>query len=166
MVINFNKILPESLENIDFNRYCHFLIHEKEEVRTYTNSDEIISNYGDAKWNIIDLLNEKFNSNFDLHNWINKNKDDEISYFLNEAGSNSLNHSQFKAPYKFHLWLGEESFVIGIEQKGKGFNAKEIDDKRIKDNEGNAFEFFRNCKSEVFFDDCEDAKIVFIEFKF
>ena len=165
MALHFTKTLQEALEEIEFKENHQFVIHDKEEERI--DHDNVISVYGEAKWKIVDLLNQQYSTilkdKFDLYNWLNKNKDDEVSYFLNEVGSNSLAHSQFKAPYKFHLWLGAKGFIIGIEQKGEGFNAELVNINRIKENEGAAFEFFRSSKSEIFFDDIENAKMVYLQ---
>ena len=171
MVLNFTQNLPDALEIIDFSGEGYELpVYSQEEVRSHIISDEIIARYGDAKWAIVDLLNQEYGAllfnKFDLHNWLLKNKDDEVAYFLNEAGSNSLNYSQFLAPSRFHLWLWQKGFVIGIEQKGKGFNAAQIDAERKRENQGGAFSFFRECKSTVFFDNAEEARVVYFLVKF
>jgi hypothetical protein len=159
-----NKNLNLALQEIKVKEHKQFTIHKKEEIRTHLISDNLIDHYGKTKWEIVDLLNNHYNQNkFNLYNWLNKNKDDEVSYFLNEVGSNSLNHSPFLAPYKFHLWLGESGFIIAIEQKGEGFNANFINQNRIKDNQGAAFTFFRNCKNQIFFDDPNNTKTVFMQ---
>jgi len=169
MTLNFSLSLPEALADINFQEYQghhEFIIHDKDEERIYSNSDEIIGKYGEIKWKIVDLVNARYShilkDKFDLYNWINKNKQDELSYFLNEAGSNSLLYSQFKAPFKFHLWLGENSFIVGIEQKGQGFNAEKINSGHLKENRGAAFQFFRESQSQVFFDDPKQAKVVYL----
>ncbi|MBI2661919.1 hypothetical protein HYX11_00480, partial [Candidatus Woesearchaeota archaeon] len=100
------------------------------------------------------------------YNWLRHNANDEVAYFLSETGANCLNYSLFRAPHKFHLWLGKKGFVIGIEQKGRGFPAVDVNAKKIKINEGAAFEFFRTCKGEIFFDDANSAKVVYIEARF
>ena len=176
MVLHFTQQLHQALQEIEFIEHQEWIVHEPEEERTYNISDEILGKYGDCKWAIVDLLNQKYgsalgsqfnlalNGKFDLYNWINKNKQDEVAYFLNEAGSNCLNYSEFKAPYKFHLWLGEKGFIIGLEQKGKGFNAEAVHQQKIKENEGAAFEFFRECNSKIFFDDSVNAKIIYLQF--
>ena len=161
MTIHFDKTLTESLKNIGDYEHQELFVHNQERT-----SSEIIEHYGKQKWQVVDLINQKFNSKFNLYNWLEHNTDDEVAYFLNEAGSNCLNHSDHKIPHRFHLWLGSKGFIIGVEQLGKGFNALEIDEKRIKKNEGAAFEFFRNCQSHVFFDDPEEAKLVFMEHLF
>lgn len=170
MVLNFTQNLQQALEKIGFLEYVELSIHEKEELRTYLVSDQIIEKYGDAKWAIVDMLNEKYGAllfnKFDLHNWLEKNKDDEVAYFLNEAGSNSLNYSQYLTPSRFHLWLGQQGFVIGIEQKGKGFDAIKVDEEKLKEHQGGAFHFFRECKNVVFFDHPEEVRIVYLEVKF
>ncbi|MBS3116964.1 hypothetical protein J4421_05200 [Candidatus Woesearchaeota archaeon] len=159
------------MQRINFTKkHYKFAVHDQKEPRQAHNSDEIIPLYGNAKWAVVDILNEQYShlliSPIDLYNWLHYNENDEVSYFLNEAGSNALSHSQFKVPAKFHLWQGTKGFVIAIEQKGKGFNAKEVDQKRIKDNEGAAFNFFRKCKNKIFFDEPEDARVVYMEFLF
>ena len=171
MALDFTKTLPQALENIGFSgHYFELPVYEPEEVRTHLISDTVIEQYGNSKWAVVDLLNEEYGAimfnKFDLHNWLLKNKDDEIAYFLNEAGSNSLNYSQYLAPSSFHLWLGKKGFVIGIEQKGMGFNAVKVHDEKLKENQGGAFRFFRECKNAVFFDNAEDARIVYFELKF
>ena len=164
MTINFTKTLPQALENIEHDVHHQIFVHDG--VRDLNNSCAVIEKYGQAKWQVVDLVNERFNSDFDLHNWLNKNKDDELAYFLNEAGSNCLNYSEHKVPYQFHLWLGKKGFVVGIEQLGKCFDAQHVQEHKIKGNEGAAFEFFRNCQSEVFFDDAQKVRIVLMEVLF
>src|SRR3989344_9536922 len=164
MVIDFTKKLKKALEQIEEQEYHELLVHDLQQRR----DDTVISVYGENKWKIVDLLNQKYSrlleNGFDLYNWLNYQNKDEVAYFLNEAGSNALNYSQFKAPSKFHLWFGKKGFIIGIEQKGQGFNASKVDSERLKDNQGAAFEFFRNCKSKIFFDNDQDAKIVYMEY--
>ena len=166
MTLDFSARLDKMLEMIKFaGNYQGFVVHDKDEQRE--DHDEIISLYGKVKWKIADLLNQNYSMvNVDLYNWLDENENDEVSYFLNEAGSNSLNYSEFKAPSGFHLWLGEKGFILAIEQRGKGFDAENINEKRIKKNEGRAFEFFRNCKGRIFFDDPKNAKIIFMAVNF
>lgn len=168
MVLNFNKTLAQALQEIAFQEeHYQYPVHQTEIVRTENPNCEIIDKYGKAKWALVDLLNQKYSTvlkdKIDLYNWLNYNEQDEVSYFLNEAGSNCLNYAQFKAPYKFHLWLGEKGFIVAIEQKGQSFNALEVAEKNIKENEGAAFHFFKKCKSEIFFDNSEETNIVFME---
>lgn len=168
MVLSFQYNLLLALKNINYIEYQQFPLHEAETERTYTNSDDLIERYGKIKWDIIDLINQRYShllkDKFDLYNWLNKNQNDELSYFLNEAGSNCLNYSQYKVPSKFHLWLGKEGFIVGIEQKGQGFNPQNIWQKKLKENEGAGFSFFEKCKNKIFFDDKEEARMVLIEF--
>ena len=163
MVLNFNKTLQEALETIKFQ-------DTKEHIKFIVPQENHIEEYGKIKWAITDSLNERYSQvlrePFDLYNWLHYNEKDEVSYFLSEAGSNSLHHSQFKMPDTFLLFKGRTGFIIGIQQQGDGFNALEVNDKRIKDNEGAAFDFFRRCTSTIFFDNAQDAKIVYFEFLF
>jgi hypothetical protein len=172
MTIKFNRTIRKSLQEIHFDgpNYHDFIIHEHEEERCHHTSDEMMETYGDSKWAIVHLLNQRygllFENQVDLMNWVLDNKEDEVSYFLNEAGSNVLNYSEFKAPSKFHLWLGEKGFLIGVEQKGSGFDAKQIHDNGVKQNEGAAFKFFKSSKGTVFFNDPKQATIVYFEHSF
>lgn len=162
MTFQTYKTLLQALEEIEFEEEYHQSIVQKEE-RESTKS--IIDIYGKAKWAMVEILNRRYNSvlkdKFDLYNWLDYNESDEVAYFLNEAGSNTLNHSEFKAPHTFHLWLGRKGFIIGIEQKGKGFKVAEVSNGK----RGGGFEFFEKCNGVIFFDDVKNARIVFMEWK-
>ena len=171
MAINFNQNLQEALAKIGFfGEHLQLPVCELEEARSHIISDAVIEKYGHNKWAIVDILNEKYGemmfNKFDLYNWLEKNKDDEVAYFLNEAGSNSLNYSEYLIPSYFHLWLGKNGFVIGIEQKGKGFNAAKINEEMLQENKGGGFTFFRQCRNKIFFDNATDARVVYLEVKF
>src|SRR3990167_3027569 len=98
MTIHFTQTLQKSLETIKVTKGYEFPVYEAEEARDHLLSDKVVEKYGEAKWAVVDILNEEYGAimfnKFDLHNWLEKNQDDEVAYFLNEAGSNSLNHSQ------------------------------------------------------------------------
>ena len=117
MPLHFHKNIEEALQNIGEYQYHEIFLHDQE--RASNNSSELIDKYGKLKWQIVDLLNEKYSQiltdKFDLYNWLNHNSHDEVAYFLNETGSNCLSYSDHKIPHKFHLWLGEKGFIIGIE---------------------------------------------------
>jgi hypothetical protein len=167
MAIHFNYSLPESLKNIDYVEHNEeFIVHDNEEIRVLSNSCDIIEQYGEMKHQVVSLINEVYGKDFDLKNWIRRDLSDEVAFFLNESGSNVLNYSQFKAPSKFGLFFGKKGFIIGIEQKGKSFNAKHIHDNNIKENEGMAFKFYKQCSSKIFFDHPQDTNIVYLEFLF
>ena len=167
MVLHFTKKLPEALNSVQFKEEYYYLsVSDLREERVYSNSDEIVGKYGELKWKIVDLLNEKFGSEFNLHHWLQGKENDEVAYFLNEVGSNALNHSEFKFPCAFHLWIGGKGFVVAVEQKGKGFNAVLVDALEMKTNGGKAFTFFRKCKSTIFFDDVYEARMVYLAYLF
>tara|TARA_B100000315_G_C14517573_1_gene559917 strand:+ start:845 stop:1372 length:528 start_codon:yes stop_codon:yes gene_type:complete len=175
MVIHFNKTLQQALTNINFQEYHELAVHQEEHQVCPIADKKIIDLYGEQMWAVVDLINNKltnegknsqvFNGKFDLYNWIN-HQPDEVAYFLSETGSNCINFSEFKAPAKFHLWLGRKGFVIGVEQKGMSFDAEKVNNHRIKDNEGAAFEFYRNCRSSIFFDNHQETRIVYLEYLF
>ncbi len=170
MVLSFTKTLSQALEEIELAKQEIFPVHKSMVERDQNNNHLIIQRYGKAKWAIVDQLNGEYsailNRKFDLYNWLYFQEDDEVAYFLNEVGNNSLHYSQFKAPAKFHLWKGKKGFVLGIEQFGQGFDAMYVDKNNIKQTAGAAFDFFRKCRSEIFFDDPKNAKIVFMQYKF
>ncbi len=168
MVIYFSYTLSQALKSIEHSDKKTFHLHTVESFAQH--SKELIDLYGEIKWKIVDLLNTQYSqvlsSPFDLYNWLYDHEHDEVAHFLNETGSNVLSYSEFKMPCAFHLFLGKKGFVIGIEQKGCGFNAKEVDEKKIKENEGAAFNFYRKAKSKIFFDEPANAKIVYCEYLF
>ncbi len=187
MVLNFNYPLQQALQHIKQEKYHSFIIHpqeqkaptsqeDKQEKKQENNQenkqqhDQFIEKYADAKWGIINMLNNTYNkilhSKFDLYNWAIHNTNDEVAYFLTEAGSNCMNYAQFQAPSQFHLWCGRKGFIIGIEQKGQPFPAQLIDEKNLKQNEGAAFEFYRKCKGIVFFDNPKNSTIVYLQVMF
>jgi hypothetical protein len=167
MALHFDHSLVKSLEEIDFiEEVEEFPVHQSEESRVFTNSCNIIDKYGNAKYGVVRLINEVYGVHINLQSWVDDDIHDEVSYFLSEAGSNCLNYSQFKAPDKFKTWFGRKGFVVAIEQKGQGFNPKLVNEDDIKHNEGRAFEFYRNCNSKIFFDNSEDANIVYLQFMF
>ncbi len=167
MVLDFRKTLAEALLEIGAEgegAYSFILSGGK-------NTEHFIEEYGSAKWSIAETLNQAYGTELktkvDLYNWLHYNQTDEVSYFLNEAGSNALNYSSCssgKQPLQFRLWMGKKGFIIAVEQPD-GFNALQVDSKRIKTNQGAAFSFFRRCKSIVFFDQPEEAKKVFLTWK-
>ena len=167
MTLIFNKTVQGALKEIDTYQYQEFMVNEPNQP---TPLGSIPNNYAESKWQIVEMLNQTYSqilkNKFDLYNWLYHHKEDEVAYFLNETGSNALNYSEFKIPSKFHLWLGSKGFIIGIEQQGWGFNAAKIDKEKIKEKEGAAFEFYRNCKSTVFFDNPEEARIVYLVYLF
>lgn len=160
MVISFLFNQKEALKEIRWTKEKKIIL-----IETEKNSDDFVIDYGKAKWAIVDLLNEKYSKFFvepiDLYNWLKYNSNDEVSYFLNEAGSNALNYAEQKKPTAFHLWLGEKGFVMGIEQEKKGFDAVRVDSLRLRENEGAGFDFFRNCRGKVFFDNRRNARLVY-----
>ena len=163
MVICFETTLIKALGHIQYKSGRTFPIHNQKLVRDVFSSCDIIDKYGQQKWAVVELLNKTYGTKFDLYNWINQVATDEVAYFLNEAGSNSLNYTEYKAPDNFSLWLGKKGFTISIEQRGVGFDAQRIHQLEIKENEGAGFDFFRNCKGKVFFDDHENAKIIYLQ---
>lgn len=165
MVTNFNHSLQLALQHIEHHTTKKYLIHPRHEARTLTNTDQILEKYADAKHQIINHINQYYQTNHNHDNWLT-NQPDDVAHFLNEAGSNTLNYSEFKTPHKFHLHLGTKGFIIGIEQLGQAFNAQYIYENKIKQNQGKAFTFYNNSESTVFFNHPTNTTIVYLQFLF
>lgn len=154
MAITIFRTLEQAKNDIKAYSYARFSFSSENAL--------LLEEYGKAKWAIVDMLNEHYSRNlnhqFDLYNWLYYNEGDEVAYFLNEAGANAWNHSELKKPFALHLWIGAEGFIIGVEQQGKGFNPK-IE----KGKAGGGFGFFEKCKSVIFFNNPQDARMVLLE---
>ncbi len=165
MVLNFTLQLSTALASIGYQKKKHDILLSSSEP-----GKQPIAEYGNAKWAIVDLLNQEYSSSLqtsiDLHHWINHEEDDEVAYFLNEAGSNTLNYAEQRFPSAFRCWLGERGFILAIEQEGRGFAAERIHQQRIKVNEGAAFSFYRRCRATIFFDDPTNARVVYFKYTF
>ncbi len=168
MVVDFERTLEESKKVIGFSKeMAEFVIFDVKEVNSL---EEIQIKFSKALWTVVEVLNsryhEKLELEFNLYNWIEHNNSDEVAYFLNEASSNCLNYSQFKAPWKFVVYFGSYGFVLGVLQQGNGFNAESVFLDRVKSNEGAGFLFYEECSSVIFFDDPDCATSVYLEFLF
>ncbi len=163
MVLLFDYTLALALQTISCQEEKHFPIHLEDKERTHHNADEIMERYGDSLHALVSLLNQRYALDCNLLAWL-EHDEDEVSSFLNEACSNTLHHASFKAPSHVRVWLGEKGFIIGIEQKGKGFDAQTVHHLDKKENKGAAFDFYRKSKGKIFFDHPPDARIVYFEF--
>lgn len=162
MTLHFNLDLPYFLKKIGPNIHHCFLVH-KHQTERKDHDKETLQKYHDAKWAIVDLLNinQQIPYTINLYNWLHHQSHDEIAYFLSEAGSNTLNYAEFKAPSHFEAWLGKKGIILGITQQGTPFNPTHINNHNIKENEGAAFDFFRNCNGIIFFDHPTAAQSVY-----
>ncbi|MFC1801759.1 hypothetical protein ACFLZB_04830, partial [Nanoarchaeota archaeon] len=84
--------------------------------------------------------------------------------------ANAAWYSQFQFIYGLSLWTGESGFVLGVEQKGNGYDAVTINEKRITSHgDGIGGGFFNLCRDnpqEFFFDNPSDARIVYMKHEF
>lgn len=164
MVLNSDLTLQKALAVLGENpAYVTFPVHTEKQPAIHSAS--FIAHYGSAKFRIVELLNQRYAQHFssliDLHNWLYHRQEDEVAYFLNEAGSNAINHSDYKAPARFHLWLGENGFLIGVEQKGKSFAVGELTKSLRQTKGGDGSRFFQACQGTIFFDNPKEAKVVY-----
>ncbi len=168
MVLNFEKVLAEAQEEIGFSsEKAEFIVSD---INNPSSLETIESKYSKALWTVVELVNERYKDKlsqpFNLYNWIEYNLSDELAYFLNEASNNCLNYSETKSPYKFIVYFGTKGFIVGISQQGKGFDAHNVFEKKIKNNEGAGFSFFKDCSSLIFFDDPFNAREVYFRYLF
>lgn len=168
MVLDFEETLENSEQRIKVvGDNAEFLVFD---VGNPCLPQEMDVRYSKAMWTIVELINSKYQDKlekeFNLYNWIEHNNSDELSYFLNEASSNALNYSEFKAVWKFVLYFGEKGFIVGVMQQGNGFNPKIVFEKKIRSNEGAGFTFYEECSNRVFFDSNKKARAVYFEYLF
>ncbi len=162
MVLSFAHDFTYFLSQIGKHIHHRFPIHQTNIIRENCNKDTL-QQYHHAKWAIVDLINtnQQVPYMISLYNWLYHREEDEIAYFLSEAGSNALNYSEFKAPSHFDLWLGERGIIIAIVQYGQSFDPYHISKHNIKENEGAAFSFYHRCKGTIFFDNPQSALVVY-----
>ena len=146
MPLDFQQSLPEAFSNIGFQEHHSF------------------AEYGQAQWSIIDVVNDRYNTilkdKFDLYHWLWYHEEDELAYFLIEAGSNAFHGDQNQVGQKvptFHLWLGSRGFIVGVQQE-KAFPALELFSQRTETG-GSAF--FQRAKRVIFFDNPSKTKTVY-----
>ncbi len=145
-MIDFQRSLQQSLTEISFQEHHSF------------------TEYGAAQWAIVDVVNTRYNmllkDKFDLYHWLWYHEEDELAYFLIEAGSNALHAGQEDEKGKvpiFHLWLGSKGFIVGVEQE-KTFNAQEL---CSLNKERGGLGFFQRAKQCVFFDHPRKTNIIY-----
>lgn len=128
-------------------------------------SETALDRFSEVKWEIIDLLNTHYKDQllekFDLFDWLIYNDGDEVAYFLCEAGSNIITHSQFHIPACVRVFLGTNGFIVALEQQGEGFSVSLAMQKEHNELEGGGFAFYLRSKSVIFFDNWEEARIIY-----
>ena len=166
MVLDFTKSLDTALQEIEFQEdFAEFFVFD---ASASAQLEGIDARFSKALWTIVEILNTRYKSKlekeFNLYHWIEHNPSDEVAYFLNESSSNCMNYSEYKAVWKFLVYFGSKGFVLATMQQGKGFNAVETHEKKLKSNEGAGFLFYDGCSSVVFFDDAKDAREVYFQY--
>ena len=91
MVICFDSFLPDFITKIKDHTYQQFQVHTHHQERLEQDK-EILQKYHDAKWVIVDLINQHYHlpEPINLYNWLHHNQNDEVAFFLSEAGSSTL----------------------------------------------------------------------------
>lgn len=83
----------------------------------------------------------------------------ELHY--SETWKNIVNYSDYGMPSSFTIHASQRGVIFSLRQKGNGFNAKRIDEERIRHNGGAGFMGYRETNGIVFFDSPSDTHEVF-----
>ena len=173
MVIKIGKTLDESLKGIGFSgpngEHLKFPLHEVAES-LYRQSSEyqrnLVQKYLEVvEGDIPNTLKRRFRDRPKMFRSRFGGFCDDITYFFAETYFNVAFYGDYHFPSMIQAWVGESSFVLSVGQKGNGFDAEMVNQTRRKQNAGGAFNFFRSCESEIFFDNPNNARIVFMEYK-
>ncbi len=177
MVINWNKNLEETLTEIkgttnDLPVYIsmQFTTKDTKTLDTFRNGYIECNKLQNKIFEMINSIYCTTGKKRFEYKPLQEIQEDDYSYdlnmFLHEASDNIIRYSENEIPKAFHLWTAEKGFVIGVEQEGNGFNAKKINESRIcdEDSKGRGFEFFRNSKQEILFDNPIDTRIVYMKY--
>ncbi len=135
--------------------------------------DSVDFEYGEAKWVIVESIRQLYGERLvasglripDLYNWLFERMDDEVSYFVCEAGANILHHSGLPGAV-FKVYFGERGFVISVSQQDSGFDCEIVLRDELKKQHGGGFSFFKSCCGIVFFDDIHAVKTVYYAYFF
>lgn len=179
-----DKTLDTALSEIIVKDHICYKLHEDrfpfEEMEKKYRRSKCDEMWFLAGRDIPSLLSERFGMAFG--GYVNspqdynppKNKLHQPCLFIFETYVNATMYSSYGFISQMDLWLGK-SFIIGISQKGEGYDALYIDSHKIRHKRGEvvekgegsgAFDFYRTCKHEVFFDDPKNAKSVYLKFEF
>ncbi|HLC58661.1 MAG TPA: hypothetical protein VJI68_02275 [Candidatus Nanoarchaeia archaeon] len=101
-----------------------------------------------------------------LYTMLSGNKKREIPLFMSETIFNAIDHGEYTSVHHLELRLTTKGTVIGVCQLGNGFNAVNIDARRIFKNLGGGFTAYRKISSSVFFDDPLNARGVYLKYVF
>ena len=176
MVLNFDQTLDAALEDIGYKgEHQEWDFHQEER-----HMRDMPKEYRDKHYRpffnlmfieIPTMLNERFREKLKkpFSTFLGMNQEHDFPHkFLWEAHANTTNHSQYGFASQMYFWLGENGFMLALEQKGNGFDAVQVDKKGIKQHEesGGGFKRYRSFESEIFFDSPTDARTVYMKHKF
>ena len=78
-MIDFELDLAQAKERLGGYSEHDFFVSEV--AREMENTDDLLERYGEVKFAVVSLLNEKYGSEYRLENWVD-HKDDEVAYFI------------------------------------------------------------------------------------
>ncbi|MBW2984400.1 hypothetical protein KY361_04750 [Candidatus Woesearchaeota archaeon] len=163
MVIAFDKTLADALREIGFSESEG--VHLEEVV--YDGEVHLSELSPEEQESLFARIGRAYGEVFNQVTLCGKSWDvphlRNLSDFISHITTNVRKYSQYGIEYRIHFWQGERGFVVGIEQKGRGFEAKRVDSERIASSYGNGFNFYRACSPYIFFDSPSDARIVYMQ---
>ena len=173
MVIQIGKTLDDSLKGIGFSGsnggHLIFPLHKLAKSLYEQSSDyqeDLVQKYLEAvEGEIPNTLKRRFQDKPEMFRSRFGGFCDDITYFFAETYFNVAFYGDYHFPSMIQAWIGESSFVLSVGQEGNGFDAEMVNQTRKIQNAGGAFNFFRSCESEIFFDNPNNARTVFMGYK-
>ena len=175
MTLILEKILEDALRVIDYdpNSGVHrkYPLHQEEVSISEKPKDyrdhlfpylsELILARGRENGEIQDTINNALGTNFGQRG--NCQQDCTLYAILFEAHASIAMHGDYNFPSKIELWIGKAGFIVGVQQKGRGFNADEISRTgKHREGGGSGFKTYKELGYDVFFDNPTDARTVYI----
>ncbi len=160
MVVDFSYCLERGLDRILFIEKLEFILSS-------------LDSYTDAKRFIVDSIADLYGDRLvedglrrpDLYNWLFERFDDEVSYFVVEAGANVIHHARLRDAM-VRVYFGQKGFIVEFEQANDFFNAELVVSQRIMTHKGGGFLFFNGCRGIVFFDNSTLVRCVYYAYFF
>ena len=178
MVIKFSKTLGEALQEIGYGgelkNTIEYILHNEEKKIQDMSKDyksKLVQRFYRevlGKNLIPELVNENYGHLLKEPLVMPPHSHDcnNPFTFLWERYNDSILYGEYGMPSRFNMWLGQESFILGLEQKGKGFNVIKINKRKPRKRGGTGFKDLRETRHDIFFDNPEDARAVYLQYKF
>src|SRR3989338_1667880 len=84
-----------------------------------------------------------------------------IKLHYSETWKNMFSYSEYGMASALTLRASYSGFILSLRQKGRGFNAKQVNDEKIIQNGGACFLGYRETNGSIFFDSPLDTREIF-----